>query len=96
MTYTPAINDVLSERERQQQVEGWTPEHDDHHAFGELALAAACYAVNGSSFREGASPPTWWPWSAEWWKPKDARRDLVRAAALLIAEIERLDRRSKP
>jgi hypothetical protein len=27
-----------------------------------------------------------------WWKPKDRRRDLVRAAALIIAEIERLDR----
>lgn len=35
-----------------------------------------------------------WPkgWSWQWWKPKDPRRDLVRAAALLIAEIERLDR----
>lgn len=35
-----------------------------------------------------------WPksWSWDWWKPKDPRRDLVRAAALLIAEIERLDR----
>lgn len=33
-----------------------------------------------------------WPWDREWWKPKDRRRNLVRAAALLIAEIERLDR----
>lgn len=35
-----------------------------------------------------------WPagWSTQWLKPKDRRRDLVRAAALLIAEIERLDR----
>lgn len=35
-----------------------------------------------------------WPesWSDEWWKPKNPRRDLVRAAALLIAEIERIDR----
>lgn len=34
----------------------------------------------------------YWPWDAQWWKPKDRRRDLVRAAALLVAEIERLDR----
>jgi hypothetical protein len=34
--------------------------------------------------------PTEWGWS--WWKPKDRRRDLVRAGALIIAEIERLDR----
>jgi hypothetical protein len=33
-----------------------------------------------------------WPWAREWWKPKDERSNLVRAAALLIAEIERLDR----
>ena len=33
-----------------------------------------------------------WPWNWEWWKPKSRRRDLVRAAALIVAEIERLDR----
>jgi hypothetical protein len=35
-----------------------------------------------------------WPskWAEHWFKPKDPRRDLVRAAALCIAEIERLDR----
>jgi hypothetical protein len=39
-------------------------------------------------------PPQQWPWLSKWWKPKDRRRDLVRAAALVIAEIERLDRAS--
>lgn len=35
-----------------------------------------------------------WPasWSMELWKPQDARRNLVRAGALILAEIERLDR----
>ena len=36
-----------------------------------------------------------WPeaWSRMLWKkPKDSRRNLVRAAALIVAEIERLDR----
>lgn len=36
--------------------------------------------------------PEAWPWDAEWWKPGGQRRDLVKAAALIIAEIERLDR----
>jgi hypothetical protein len=36
--------------------------------------------------------PEAWPWDAEWWKPAGQRRDLVKAAALIIAEIERLDR----
>jgi hypothetical protein len=39
-----------------------------------------------------AWPPQWD--HATWKKPKDGRRNLVRAAALLIAEIERLDRAS--
>lgn len=33
-----------------------------------------------------------WPWPSKWWKPKSQRRDLVRAGALILAEIERLDR----
>ena len=33
-----------------------------------------------------------WPWELHWWKPKDPRHDLVRAAALILAEIERIDR----
>jgi hypothetical protein len=32
----------------------------------------------------------WWPWSFEWWKPKDRIRNLVRAGALIAAEIDRL------
>jgi hypothetical protein len=37
--------------------------------------------------------PRHWPWSAAWWKPKrNPRKDLVRAGALIVAEIERLDR----
>jgi hypothetical protein len=32
----------------------------------------------------------------EMWKPEDRRRDLIRAAALLVAEIERLDRATPP
>jgi hypothetical protein len=49
--------------------------------------------------RQGQLPTHWMPlpeppkWDRDSWKPKDRRRNLVRAAALLIAEIERLDRR---
>lgn len=32
----------------------------------------------------------------EWWKPTNRRRDLVKAAALILAEIERLDRKDTP
>lgn len=92
------IAEVAAERRRQIEAEGWTPEHDDLHARGEMATAAACYAYvaplgehdRARLAREGA--PHRWPWHASWWKPTHARRDLVKACALLIAEIERLDR----
>jgi hypothetical protein len=105
-----AINSVILERQRQINEEGWTPGHDDSHTAGELARAAAAYAWF-ASFSDDARAEMkmepkrgyinilWWmwpkSWSERWWKPKDRRRDLVRAAALLIAEIERLDRREK-
>lgn len=96
------ILEIARERERQMAEEGWTPEHDDTHTDGEMARAAAQYAKIGATNwearhaqtlkAEGVLPPVNWPWAAEWWKPKDPRRNLIRAAALLIAEIERLDR----
>lgn len=78
-------DEIVAERRRQVEVEGWTPEHDDAHSHGELAQAAACYAL-------GSRTASRWPWDAEWWKPTNRRRELVKAAALIIAEIERLDR----
>lgn len=87
---TKALIDVMNERDRQHNEEGWTPEHDDQHTDGELAKAAACYAVGFST--PPSYVPAFWPWEADWWKPTDRRRDLVKAAALLLAEIERLDR----
>jgi len=85
---TAAARDVLAERQRQMQVEGWTLAHDDQYRHSELAHGAAAYAlVNDKRTR-----PACWPWAAEWWKPLDDRRNLVRAGALVLAEIERLDR----
>lgn len=90
-----AAADVLDERQRQIEVEGWTREHDAEHCHAELATAAVCYvlcATSGFSAEEYAGDvPSAWPWDPKWWKPKGYRRDLVRAAALLIAEIERSD-----
>jgi hypothetical protein len=87
------VNEIIAERERQKSAEGWTPEHDDEHSDGSLAMAAACYAGDRRKWNKAA--PVNWPWGDDWWKPKNPRRDLVRAAALIVAEIERLDRANK-
>ncbi|EOJ0081554.1 hypothetical protein [Pseudomonas aeruginosa] len=88
--------DVQEERRRQITAEGWTPEHDDEHDNGEMARAAACYALAGSSAPNDGTAALLvslaWPWDQQWWKPTSARRDLVKACALALAEIERLDR----
>lgn len=91
---TPAARSVLAERLRQIQREGWTPEHDDKHKNFELSLAAVSYALCAARPQLDwlTNPGRWWPWAQGWWKPRGSRRDLVRAAALIIAEIERLDR----
>jgi hypothetical protein len=103
-----ALDDIAAERKRQIEQEGWTAKHDDNHRDGEMSRAAACYAAHASAYQRVADHvgldaykavnPRFsfdnfgWPWSHAWWKPKDPRRDLVRAAALIVAEIERLDR----
>lgn len=89
-----ALAEIETERERQVAVEGWTEAHDDAHNGGEMAEAAAAYALGPSVVNwDGSSePPPWWPWDKKWWKPGDRRRDLVKAGALIVAELERLGR----
>lgn len=108
MTDQPsAIEAIAAERQRQVAVEGWSPEHDDYHGGGQLAQAAACYAMvtaqSPNDHRHGPFyPPQEWPWGADWWKPgfkrdvANRRRCLVKAGALIVAEIERLDRIAAP
>ncbi|EPG5063287.1 hypothetical protein MWT08_005513 [Pseudomonas aeruginosa] len=80
--------DVQAERRRQVEAEGWTPEHDDLYCAAELPRAAAAYILNGAN----DEAPAIWPFVTKWWKPRDARSNYVRAGALILAEIERLDR----
>lgn len=93
------IEAIAAERKRQIDAEGWTPEHDDLHGSGEIAGAAACYAMHdldiganrlGSKVR--LLVRDLWPWDKSWWKPKSRRENLVRAGALIAAEIDRIDR----
>lgn len=90
---------IKEERQRQIKQEGWSAEHDDCHIYSELAEAAVCYAApSGKIFYRPISrgAPQSWPWSKCYWRPtpQDRIRELVKAGALLAAEIDRLNRKS--
>lgn len=80
---------IAAERRRQIDIEGWASEHDDGHIPGALVDAAACYLdvpyMDASSYT-----PSRWPWEPDSWKPAgDPVRNLVKAGALIAAEIDR-------
>ncbi|WP_292038652.1 MULTISPECIES: hypothetical protein [unclassified Brevundimonas] len=94
-----SILDIAVERQRQVAIEGWSHERDDGYVAGELAIAGACYGLIGSRNWAVDAVREIWPkgWSVRWLKskPNNPRRDLVKAGALIAAEIERLDRLAK-
>lgn len=97
-----AIADIWAERRRQIDDKGYRREGDDHFHRAELASAAASYLVleivdrsrtdGWRSVLEGIARDLW-PWRLERRNAAyDDRRKLIVAGALIIAEIERLDR----
>ncbi|MDU9391564.1 hypothetical protein [Pseudomonas sp. zfem002] len=103
-TWSTAVGDLLAERRRQIQEEGYTAERDDQYTEGQLAAAASTYAFwadpRGASPDDHLSfianpPPLWpWSWSPENWKPTSQRSMLIKAGALILAELGRLDRQT--
>lgn len=95
----PGIKAIGAERERQLQAEGFTRDGDQQYRRGELAKAATAYVqlaamdleAGGRNHIAWHGPAAVWPWAPEWWKPVDARRDLVRAGALIAAQIDLID-----
>lgn len=95
---------IADERKRQIEVEGWSAEHDTQYKNYELVAAAMCYCQPESTrtynrlWKSDAkpdnimAPPGNWPWDKEWWKPTpdDRVRELVKAGALIAAEIDRI------
>ena len=97
---------IAKERQRQITKEGWTHEHDDMHGKGEMADAAIVYADAAQCMQFGTSKADLefyynskgsrvrWPWAPEWLKICDNPvRNLVKAGALIAAEIDRLQRK---
>lgn len=91
--FTQAARDVLAERARQVNVYELTAQRDDQYRQGELAAAAGCYALHTRP--PSGMCPGEWPWDSAIWKPTTRRRALEKAGALILAEIERIDRAAK-
>lgn len=83
------LTEVFDERLAQVDTHNRSQNLDDAYIDGELAKAAGAYALNAAGQASGS---LFWPWPWAQWKPKDARRDLIRSAALAVAEVERIDR----
>lgn len=86
---TSIIEEIVEKRKRQIEVHGYDAAHDDAHTDKSIARAAAAYAISAVSSAKGALI---YPWDLDGFRPDGARNNLITAAALCIAEIERLDR----
>jgi hypothetical protein len=103
-----AMQLIRNERHRQISAEGWSAVHDDAHQRGELESAAIvywnCATKPGHVVRVlENNVETKWPWDQHWFKPfvpsigggfpeVDKQRCLIKAGALMLAEIDRLQR----
>lgn len=93
---------IEKERARQVNEEGYTSSDDDRWKLGELADAASCYAETPGK-KVVSINEHWelhykrehrWPFGNDIWKPTPNNRiqELVKAGALIAAEIDRLKR----
>lgn len=110
---SPGVEMIERERYRQVIEEGYDSEHDDDHAGGAIARAAASYAaphrlLMEDRFPDGVEYTDTWPWTADDdkrhhrpWTPSELEdpalrrervHELIKAGALIAAEIDRLER----
>jgi hypothetical protein len=88
---------IARERQRQFLTKGFDDANDDDFLEGELVAAGRSYALYAEmqAIRK-VSPvpadffPKTWPWMRKWWKPSpDPVVNLIKAGALIAAEIDR-------
>lgn len=84
---------IASERRRQIEVEGWTPEHDVEHAAADGYPSSQAALVQAAiAYLTPERAGVIWPWHWRFYKPSqgDRVRELTKAGALIAAEIDRL------
>lgn len=86
-----AARDVLMERQKQRTK--WGTAHDDGYEDGELANAAAYLALTYENYTVRDNAPRWAVAIVD--RTETRREDLIIAAALLLDEIERIDRMAR-
>lgn len=87
----PVLVLALTERKRQVEVLKITAAHDDTHYQGELAAAAACYAISDPYALGYEAKSRLWPQGWDF-HSEGPERNIVKAIALLMAEYERIQR----
>lgn len=105
MTTMFTAADLVAAERRKQLNKGYTPLHDDEHSNAQLARAGASYTITAIWQMFGVegdelviagqpAPELEWPWDHYDYHPDEAPiNNLVKAAALIEAEIDRLLRR---
>ena len=93
---------IIAERKRQISAEGISSYEDDMYESGELIDAALSYLKAAALQARGEDQKCLdtladagivpWPWENKWWKPSDQKRNLVKTGALILAELDRLER----
>lgn len=91
------------ERSRQINQLGYDVKHDELYNNYELAKAAIAYATpemfreypisRANGYKTEGLKPKLWPWDVSYWKPtpNDRKRELIKAGALIAAQIDRLN-----
>jgi hypothetical protein len=87
---------IAEERKRQVTQEGFTNKSDDVYVNGELSAAASAYAHPVYFEHSGGTAPIQWQWNPKSWKPSPNNRvkELIKAGALIVAEIDRIQRKN--
>lgn len=98
----PELSLVAEERAHQVFDLGWTLDHDrEFNPDGELVLGAIAYAKlarrQARFTGEDTFRPADWPWDGTYWNPaEDPAENLIKAAAMLLAEARRITKDSPP
>lgn len=86
---SPGLNLIATERDRQANTLEYDAAHDAKLTDQQLAMAATAYLFDAiySAGRPGVPAP--WPWASRLYHKASPLRMLVKAGALIAAEIDR-------